>query len=69
VLVQVAGIYQDTGWPAEVVGDAFTAQYSAPSAGPPPWNLYRFSIHTAVGLSIIEPNGATRWRFDPTVGA
>lgn len=66
VLQQVASIYQDIGWPVEVDGDAFTAPYSAPSAGPPPWHLYRFSIETAVGLSTAEPNGATRWRFDPT---
>jgi len=35
-----------------------------PSAGPPPWHLYPFTFHTIVGLGTIEPNGATRWRFD-----
>jgi hypothetical protein len=65
ILERVAGIYRDIGWPAEVTGDAFTAPYSAPSAGPPPWHLYRFTFHTAVGLSTAEPNGATRWRFAP----
>jgi Pyridoxamine 5'-phosphate oxidase len=35
-LGQVAGRYREGGWPAEVEGDAFTAPYSAPSAGPPP---------------------------------
>ena len=44
-------------------GDAFTAPYSAPSAGPPPWHLYRFTFHTAVGVAGEEPHGATRWRF------
>jgi Pyridoxamine 5'-phosphate oxidase len=63
VLEQVASIYRDIGWPAEVTGDAFTAPYSAPSAGPPPWHLYRFIFRTVVGLSTAEPNGATRWRF------
>ena len=29
--------YNDGGWPATVEGDAFTAPFSAPSAGPPPW--------------------------------
>lgn len=48
------------GWPAEVAGDALTAPYSAPSAGPPPWYLYRFTIHTAFGVGAL---GATRWRF------
>jgi hypothetical protein len=63
ILERVAGIYRDTGWPAEVAGDGFTAPFSAPSAGPPPWHLYRFTFHTVVGLSTTEPNGATRWRF------
>jgi len=54
----------DIGWPAEVAGDGFTAPYSASSAGPPPWHLYRFTFHTVVGLSTTEPSGATRWRFD-----
>jgi hypothetical protein len=63
VLEAVAEIYQELGWPAEVAGNAFTAPFSAPSAGPPPWNLYRFSFYSVVGLSTAEPNGATRWRF------
>jgi len=63
ILQQVARIYQDIGWPTEVAGGGFTAPYSAPSAGPPPWHLYRFTFHTVVGLSTTEPNGATRWRF------
>jgi hypothetical protein len=63
-LERVAGIYRDIGWPAQVAGDAFTAPYSAPSAGPPPWHVYRFTFGTAIGLSTVEPGGATRWQFD-----
>lgn len=63
VLEQVAAIYREIGWPADVAGTAFTAPYSAPSAGPPPWHLYRFTFYSVVGLSTAEPNGATRWRF------
>jgi hypothetical protein len=63
-LEQVAGRYREGGWPAEVEGDAFTAPFSAPSAGPPPWHLYRFRFHTAFGVATAEPYGATRWRFD-----
>lgn len=63
-LEDVARRYREGGWPAEVAGDAFTAPYSAPSAGPPPWHLYRFSFHTAFGVATEEPSGATRWRFD-----
>lgn len=62
-LEALARRYRETGWPAQVEGDAFTAPYSAPSAGPPPWYLYRFTIHTAFGVATAEPNGATRWRF------
>lgn len=63
-LETVAGLYRADGWPVEVAGDAFTAPYSAPSAGPPPWRLFRFRFHTAFGVATAEPNGATRWRFD-----
>jgi hypothetical protein len=63
-LERLAAAYRDVGWPAEVEGDAFTAPYSAPSAGPPPWNLYRFTFHTAFGVAGGDTGGATRWRFD-----
>lgn len=63
-LEQAANRYREGGWPAEVAGSAVTAPYSAPSAGPPPWHLFRFRFHTAVGVATAEPNGATRWRFD-----
>lgn len=62
-LETVAGIYRELGWPAQVEGNAFTAPYSAPSAGPPPWDLYRFTYSRVVGLSTAEPNGATLWQF------
>jgi hypothetical protein len=62
-LERVAGRYRTGGWPARVEGDTFTAPFSAPSAGPPPWHLYRFTFHTAVGVATAEPYGATRWRF------
>ena len=42
---------------------ALTAPYSAPSAGPPPWNVYVITPTTAFGVATAEPNGATRWRF------
>lgn len=63
-LETLAGRYREGGWPAEVEGDAFTAPYSAPSAGPPPWHLYQFRFHTVFGVATREPNGATRWRFE-----
>lgn len=63
-LERAAAGYRAGGWPATVEGDAFTAPFSAPSAGPPPWQLYRLTIHTAIGVASAEPYGATRWRFD-----
>jgi hypothetical protein len=62
-LERLAAHYSDGGWPAEVRGDAFTAPYSAPSAGAPPWYLYTLNIHTVFGVGGTEPAGATRWRF------
>jgi len=62
-LDRVATVYRAGGWPCEVAGDALTAPFSAPSAGPPPWYLYRFTMHTAFGVTTAEPYGATRWRF------
>lgn len=63
-LERIASAYRESGWQPVVEGDAFTAEYSAPSAGPPPWHLYRFTFHTAFGVANAEPHGATRWRFD-----
>jgi hypothetical protein len=62
-LLRLAKRYADQGWPASVSGDALTAEYSAPSAGPPPWNLYVLRPTTAFGVATAEPHGATRWQF------
>src|SRR4051812_13311684 len=53
------------GWPARVdeSGEALTAEFSAPSAGPPPWFVYRMTPRAATALSIVGDGGATRWRF------
>jgi hypothetical protein len=62
-LERVAAVYRTGGWPATVEGDALTAPFSAPSAGPPPWYLYRLTLRTAFGVASEEPHGATRWDF------
>ena len=56
------------GWPAHVdeSGLRLTAEYSAPSAGPPPWTIYRLVAHHATSVLTIAPGGATRWHFAPT---
>lgn len=63
ILEQVAAVYREGGWPAEVAADAFTAPFNAPSAGPPPWHLFRFTFDSVVGVATAEPWGATRWHF------
>jgi hypothetical protein len=62
-LERIAAIYRDGGWPAEVAGDALTAPFSAPSAGPPPWHVFRFIYERIVGVANAEPWGATLWDF------
>ncbi len=62
-LRRLADLYAAQGWPASVSGGAITAEYSAPSAGPPPWNLYVVTPSIAFGTATAEPFGATRWRF------
>jgi hypothetical protein len=53
------------GWPVKVddSGCALTAEFSAPSAGPPPWFVYRLEPQRAVALLCTEPGGATTWQF------
>ncbi|WP_157681386.1 pyridoxamine 5'-phosphate oxidase family protein [Mycobacterium sp. JS623] len=60
-LRSVADEYNRVGWPAQVAGDALTAEYSAPSAGPPPWHVYRITPDTVFAFGTAEPGGATRF--------
>jgi hypothetical protein len=59
----VAKRYHDDGWPVEVDGDGLTGPFSAPSAGPPPWHVYRLGFANVYGVATDEPHGATRWGF------
>ena len=65
VVADLAQRWAAEGWPARVdeSGQALTAAYSAPSAGPPPWHVYRVTPRAATAVGTIEPYGATRWRF------
>ncbi len=58
------------GWPARVdeSGQALTADYSAPSAGPAPWFVYRLTPGAATAVGTVMPGGATRWRFGGLTG-
>ncbi len=62
-LEQLAKRYSDHGWPAKVENGAFSAPFSAPAAGPPPWHLYAVTPSKAIGTASAEPYGATRWTF------
>jgi PPOX class probable F420-dependent enzyme len=65
VVAAMAERWAAGGWPARVddTGRALTAEFSAPSAGPPPWFIYRLNVHAATALETVAPGGATRWRF------
>lgn len=65
IVADLAARWAAEGWPARVdeSGTALTAEYSAPSAGPPPWHVYRITPRRATALETVEPGGATRWTF------
>ena len=62
-LQRIADEFAASGWAPTVRDRAFYAEFSAPSAGPPPWELYEVKPKTVFGLGTTEPYGATRWRF------
>jgi nitroimidazol reductase NimA-like FMN-containing flavoprotein (pyridoxamine 5'-phosphate oxidase superfamily) len=62
-LERLAERYRSGGWPASVKDGALTAEYSAPSAGPPPWHLYELKPIVVFGVATEEPFGAMRWRL------
>jgi nitroimidazol reductase NimA-like FMN-containing flavoprotein (pyridoxamine 5'-phosphate oxidase superfamily) len=58
-LQRIAKLFSD--WGPEVRDGAFWHEFSAPSAGPPPWDVYEITPTTVFAFSTGEPNGATRW--------
>ena len=62
-LQRIADIYAAQGWQPTVRDGALYAEYSAPSAGPPPWEVYEAVPTTIFALGTAEPYGATRFRF------
>jgi Pyridoxamine 5'-phosphate oxidase len=63
LLQRLAEVFAQGGWAPSVAGDGFTHEYSAPSAGPPPWYVYEFVPKDAFAVATKEPGGATRWTF------
>jgi hypothetical protein len=65
MVARLAERWASGGWPCRVdeSGTALTADFSAPSAGKPPWHVYRITAESATALATVEPGGATRWDF------
>ena len=62
-LRRVVAAYRAHGWEPTLRDGALYAEYSAPSAGPPPWNVYEVRPATVFAFGTAEPYGATRYRF------
>ena len=60
-LQRIAPLFAD--WGPQVRDGAFWHEYSAPSAGPPPWDVYEITPTTFYAVATAEPHGATRWRL------
>ena len=64
-VARLAEHWASDGWPCRVddSGTALTADFSAPSAGKPPWHVYKITAVSATALATTEPGGATRWTW------
>jgi hypothetical protein len=63
-LRRVAALYDSKyDWRVRIRNDAFDADYGAPTAGPPPYQLYEVSPTTVFGFGTDETFSPTRWRF------
>lgn len=60
-LERIAALFSD--WGPHVREGAFWHEFSAPSAGPPPWDVYAITPTTFYAVANAEPDGATRWRM------
>lgn len=58
---RIAEIYAASGWPARANGSQLEADYSAPTAGRPPWDVWTMAPESAIGLGA---GGAMRWHFE-----
>jgi hypothetical protein len=62
-LKRVVEAYRAHGWQPTLREGALHAEHNAPSAGPPPWDVYEVTPQTIFALGTVEPFGATRWHF------
>lgn len=64
VLQRVADNYATKyQWHARIKAGAFDADYGAPTAGPPPYDVYALSPTQVFGFGTAETWSPTRWRF------
>jgi nitroimidazol reductase NimA-like FMN-containing flavoprotein (pyridoxamine 5'-phosphate oxidase superfamily) len=67
VLTRVSDAYSAKyNWPTTVRDGALTDQEGAPTAGPPPYDVYRVRPTVIFGFPSDESFSPTRWRFDPS---
>lgn len=63
-LERVAEAYRSKyDWPVIVLDGGFDAEYAAPTAGKPPYEVYELTPTTAFGFPTTGAFGPTRWRF------
>ena len=64
-VAEISDRFAADGWPCRVDDSSvrLTADFSAPSAGPPPWAVYRIDIAKATVLATVGDGGATTFRF------
>jgi hypothetical protein len=62
-LQRLAQVFAEGGWAPTVAAGGFTHEFSAPSAGPPPWYVYEFTPEDVFAVATKAPGGATRWTF------
>ncbi|WP_201295380.1 MULTISPECIES: hypothetical protein [Nocardia] len=53
----------DAVFQSAVVEASRGSRWLCTERGPPPWQRYFVTPHTAVGVGTAEPHGATRWRL------
>ncbi|MDQ2807531.1 MAG: pyridoxamine 5'-phosphate oxidase family protein [Chloroflexota bacterium] len=65
LLQRVAAVYVAQGWPATVQDGAFAAPFSAPTTGPPPYDVYEITPTVAFAFGTAEATVyyTTRYRF------
>jgi Pyridoxamine 5'-phosphate oxidase len=63
-LQRVAEAYASKyAWHVRIQNGVFDADYGAPTAGPPPYDLYALKPKRIFGFGVAETWSPTRWRF------